>query len=226
MSHWLHFFTFLRCDFLHVSVNLMHKKMHSHLGHIFSFPYCNFSLVSVNCLHNKMQSHSGHIYLIFLHWALWNVSLNHLHKKNKVTVWLFTFVWLFSFVYFQTSLQIASLPDRTYNYTGCICFLQFACFKCTLKLLAMYSAIVPPIQSHWLHFPTVCFHMCPQITYIKGRIVTLIAFFCLFPMVCFQMCLLNCLLEKIHNHTNCICWTFSAEIWVLTVNISIQLTYL
>ena len=60
-----------------------------------------------------------------------------------------------------------------------------------ILVLSYFVGIHLP-KSHWLHlfgfYSTVCSQMSPQITCMRGCIVTLIAYVWLFSIVCFQMC--------------------------------------
>ena len=66
--------------------------------------------------------------------------------------------------------------------------------------------IITLVAFDWF-FSTVCFQMYPQMSCPRGCIITLVTFVGLFATVHFHVSS-NHLLEKMHNHTGCICLTF------------------
>ena len=133
--------------------------MHSHIGCICStFLHCVFSNVFSNCLPERMHNHIGYICLTFLHCAFSNVSLNCLPewRHNHIGCIFLTFLHcVFS------NVSSNDLLEKRRNCIG----LQMACLrKGIVTLVALVS-----------FFSTVVFQMYPQIAWVRGCIITMVA---------------------------------------------------
>ena len=102
---------------------------------------------------------------------------------------LVTFVWLFFTIGVFSCVSSNGLPDKMHNRIGCICLFfhtvryqmspQCTCIigrKPTLSLVALV----------WL-FSILWFQMDPQITFLKGCIITLVAFVRFSSAMCFYI---------------------------------------